>query len=123
MQPREIDTREVGWPSRSCHGEGNRLHLRENQRGAGCPRGKEGGTQLQLDTEQERPSPAAVVRYSGPDKPEAKRGRAGRESEGLIVPTKAAAITPSEGRSPALVMLVRGGKCEGMVVKTQQPHG
>jgi hypothetical protein len=27
LQPREIRIRkETGWPSRSCHGEGNRLH-------------------------------------------------------------------------------------------------
>ena len=25
LQPREISNRKVGWPSRSCHGEGNRL--------------------------------------------------------------------------------------------------
>jgi len=56
-------------------------------------------------------------------KPMVKWTRAGRESEGPIVPMRTATRTPSEGRSPALVTLVRGGKCEGMVVKTQQPHG
>ena len=56
-------------------------------------------------------------------KPSAKWTGAGRESEGLIVPLRTATITPSEGRGPTLVTLVRGGKCEGMVVKTQQPHG
>jgi len=56
-------------------------------------------------------------------KPKVKWTGAGRESEGPIVPLRSATKTPSEGRSPALVTLVRGGKCEGMVVKTQQPHG
>ena len=56
-------------------------------------------------------------------KPSVKWRGVGRESEGPIVPLRSATKTPSEGRSPALVTLVRGGKCEGMVVKTQQPHG
>ncbi len=56
-------------------------------------------------------------------KPSVKWTGVGRESEGPIVPLRAATRTPSEERSPALVTLVRGGKCEGMVVKTQQPHG
>jgi hypothetical protein len=56
-------------------------------------------------------------------KPKAKWMGAGRESEGLIVPLRTATITPCEGRGPTLVTLVRGGKCEGMVVRTEQPHG
>jgi hypothetical protein len=47
-------------------------------------------------------------------KPSVKWKGVGRESEGLIVPVKAATTTTSEGRGPALVTLVRGGKCEGM---------
>jgi len=49
----------------------------------------------------------------GPYKRNVKWGRARRESEGSIVP-----LTPGEsreeGRGPALVALVRGGKGEGM---------
>jgi len=56
-------------------------------------------------------------------KPSAKWKGVGRESEGLIVPERAATKTPFEGRGPALVTLVRGGKCEGMVVRIEQPHG
>jgi len=56
-------------------------------------------------------------------KPKVKGTGAGRESEGLIVPLKTATRTPSEGRGPTLITLARGGKCEGMVIKTQQPHG
>jgi len=47
-------------------------------------------------------------------KPSAKWKGVGRESEGPIVPERAATITSSEGRGPALVTLVCGGKCEGM---------
>ena len=74
----------------------------------------EGGTQPQLDTEQERPSLAADVQRSVPDKPTVKRVRAERESEGFIVPLTVTAITSLEGRGPALVTRERGGKCEGM---------
>jgi hypothetical protein len=56
-------------------------------------------------------------------KPSVKWTGAGRESEGPIVPLRTAAITPCEGRGPTLVTRVRGGKCEGMVVKIEQPHG
>jgi hypothetical protein len=45
----------------------------------------EDGTQQQSGTEQERPSPAATSGEGGPYKPKVKGGRAGRESEGLIV--------------------------------------
>jgi hypothetical protein len=48
-------------------------------------------------------------------KPKVKWAGVGRESEGLIVPVKAATRTLSEGRGPALVTLVVGGTCEGMV--------
>jgi hypothetical protein len=41
---------------------------------------------IQLDTEQERPVPAAKSGEGGPYKPKVKAERAGRESEGFIVP-------------------------------------
>jgi hypothetical protein len=56
-----------------------------------------------------------------PYKPSVKGAGAGRESEGLVVPKRMATITLSEGRSPALVVLVLRGKCEGMAVKAHQP--
>ena len=46
----------------------------------------EEGTSTQLDTEQERPVLAATSGEGDPYKPMAKGGRAGRESEGFIVP-------------------------------------
>jgi len=48
-------------------------------------------------------------------KPSVKWKGVGRESAGPIVPMSAATRTPCEGRGPALVALVSGGKCEGMV--------
>ena len=50
-----------------------------------------------------------------PYKPSVKGAGAGRESEGPVVPRKTATRTPTEGRGPALVVLVDGGKREGMV--------
>ncbi len=47
-------------------------------------------------------------------KPSVKWAGVGRESAGPIVPMSAATRTPYEGRGPALVALVSGGKCEGM---------
>ncbi len=58
---------------------------------------------------------------SATDKPTAKRERAGRESEGLVVPTTAAATTPPEGRGSTLVTRARGGKREGMAARPNHP--
>jgi hypothetical protein len=57
----------------------------------------------------------------GPYKPTAKEDRAGRESEGFIVPMTPVTKTPAEGRDPALVMAVYGGKREGMVARPKHP--
>ncbi len=57
----------------------------------------------------------------GSHKPMAKGNRAGRESEGFVVPTMPAATTPVEGRGPALVARVDGGKCEGMAGRPNNP--
>ena len=54
-------------------------------------------------------------------KPEVKCCRAGRESEGLVVPMKPRE-NPVEGRSPALVAPSDGGKCEGMSARTNDPE-
>ncbi len=58
---------------------------------------------------------------SGPYKPTVKGDRAGRESEGPIVPATTGAITPSEERGPALVASAAGGKCEGMAERPNNP--
>jgi hypothetical protein len=87
-QPREIRIRkETGRPSRSCHGEGNRLHLSFGA--VQDTRGVQSRTcGQQFDAEQERPVPAAKSGEGGPYKPTAKAERAGRESEGFVVPLK-----------------------------------
>jgi hypothetical protein len=54
-------------------------------------------------------------------KSKTKGGRAERESEGLVAPKKMEAKTPSEGRGPALVAPVHGGKCEGMPERANDP--
>jgi hypothetical protein len=100
VKPRERNFRKVERPSRSCHGEGNRLHLRLDRRGAGRSRGIEGDTQSQPEAEQERPSPAAHVGRSVGDKPSAKRRRAGRESEGLVVPMTVSGHNATRGKGP-----------------------
>ena len=56
----------------------------------------------QFSAEQERPVPAAPSGEGDPHKPTAKAERAGRESEGFIVPWTPAE-RPAEGRDPALV--------------------
>ena len=58
----------------------------------------------QVDAEQERPVPAAKSGEGGPYKLMAKADRAGRESEGPVVPRTPATRRPVEGRGPALVM-------------------
>src|ERR1700730_5289625 len=60
--------------------------IRENRKDAGRPRGIEESTSTQSGTEQERPVLAATSGEGGPYKPMAKWDRAGRESEGFIVP-------------------------------------
>ena len=96
LQPREIGIRkETGWPSRSCHGEGNRLHraVGAMQDARGVVRRACGYSWIR---NRRDPFPAAqgegcalaASGEGGPYKPTAKAERAGRESEGFIVPTK-----------------------------------
>lgn len=56
-------------------------------------------------------------------KPTAKCHRAGRESEGLVVPWMASTRTTPEGRGPALVALWDRGKGEGMPYWANHPSG
>ena len=50
----------------------------------------------------------------GPYKPMAKGDRAGRESEGVVVPSMMRTKTASEGRTPALIAPRATRTCEGM---------
>jgi hypothetical protein len=123
LQPREIDTRKGGMVEP--------LMSRRRQQTAPV---RAGGVQdvPGVWRRARSESPARNRRdptrppTSGKDpsyKPKVKWAGAGRESEGPVVPMRSVTRTPTEGRSPALVTLARGGKCEGMVVETQQPHG
>src|SRR5947209_15724257 len=86
LQPREIRTRKGGpaEPLMSRRRQqtapvGASARVRS---GAGRPRGREEGMRTQFGAEQERPVPAAESGEGDPYKPEAKAGRAGRETEG-----------------------------------------
>ena len=65
LQPREISNRKVGWPSRSCHGEGNRRHQATGmvQDARGVLRRACG---QEFDAEQERPVPGGQRRGPSP---------------------------------------------------------
>lgn len=82
-----------GGPSRSCRGEGNRQHSGP-ERVLDLPGVAGGGTSGQSSAEQERPYLEAS---SGKDRAykagRLKAPRAGRESEGSIVPGKACSQT------------------------------
>ena len=93
LQPREIRIRkETGRPSRSCHGEGNRLHqaIGAVQDTRGVLRRACGDSSMRNRRDpSRRPRRAVPCRTSGKggsDKPKVKQDRAGRESEGFIVP-------------------------------------
>jgi hypothetical protein len=90
--------RRMGWPSRSFRGEGNRQWMEPGDTATGRPRGRERSTLRQLDAEQERPSSAAARRGKDPTyKAKPKWRGAERESEGLVVPTKAGTTRWREG--------------------------
>ena len=100
LQPREIRIRkETGRPSRSCHGEGIRLHPRIGavQDARGVLRRACGDSSIR---NRRDPFPAAkgegfalvASGEGGPYKPMAKADRAGRESEGFIVPKGRASL-------------------------------
>jgi hypothetical protein len=90
--------RRTGWPSRSFHGEGNRQRMATGEAAAGRPRGMDRSTLRQLDAEQERPSSAAVRHGRvATYKTTSKWSDAERESEGPVVPMKAAINRWREG--------------------------
>ena len=120
MQPRDISAERRSGRARHVAAKATDC-ARENRRRAGHSRGREDGTQRQSGPEQERPSPAATSGEGGPYKPKAKGGRAGRESEGLVVPLKSGRTGRAEGRGPGFVASATGGKCEGMAARPNNP--
>ena len=86
LQPRERNTRKVGPAEPLISRRRQQTAPVPDRSGAGRPRGREDGMRTQFDAEQERPVPAAKSGEGGPYKPTAKAERAGRESEGFVVP-------------------------------------
>ena len=84
LQPREMSRRKAGWPSRSCRGEGNRLHRQTGrmQDAPGVRRRACGDS----PTRNRRGPPRPPTSGKGPSyKPMVKGTGAGRKSEGLVV--------------------------------------
>jgi len=106
LQPRDINTRKVGL-AEPLMSRRRQQTAPSHRSGAGRPRGREDGMRTQLDAEQERPVPAAQVQgYALPPtgegaayKPTVKGRRAGRESEGSIVPSTPVA-NAGRGKGP-----------------------
>ena len=121
LQPREIGTRKVGWPSRSCRGEGNRLRAAVSGEPQDTPGVREGARSEGLVRNRRDPPRRPTSGEGGGYKPMAKCHRAGRESEGLVVPWMTSTKTTSEGRGPALVVSVEEGKGEGMPARANNP--
>lgn len=115
LQPREIGPRKGGVAEPIM----SRRRQQTASVRAGGMQGTPGvGRRARVDsTTRDRRDPTRRLTSSEgrPYKPSVKGAGVGRESEGLVVPRRMATITPSEGRSPALVALVIGGKYEGMV--------
>lgn len=121
LQPREIGTRKVEWPSRSCRGEGKRLRAAVSGEPQDTPGVREGARSEGLVRNRRDPPRRLTSGEGGGYKPMAKCHRAGRESEGLVVPRMASTKTTSEGRGPALVMFADRGKGEGMPFGANSP--
>ena len=84
--------------------------------------GVEGEARSDSSTRNRRgPTRSPLSGQGAVDKPEAKRPPAGRDSEGLVVPTTAAAKTSLEGRGSTLVTRAHGGKREGMAARPNNP--
>ena len=85
------------WPSRSCHGEGNRLCFEAGE-AQDAPGVRKRARWDSLVRNRRDPTWRPTLGEGGSYKPRAKGGRAERESEGLIVPMKAG--KPAGGRGP-----------------------
>ena len=124
MQPREMNNRkgEAAEPvisrrrqqTASAAGTGTPVAKGGTQDASGVRRRArgEGSTRNRRDPPR-RPPSGEGASY----KPKAKGKRAGRESEGSVVPSTAGTKTPSEGRGPAWIASVAGGTCEGMAAR------
>jgi hypothetical protein len=114
LQPREIGTERQG--GRADHIAAKATDC--GQVGTGDPQDTlgvwEGARSEGLVWNRRDPTQRPTSGEGGGYKPMAKCQRAGRESEGLVVPWRASTRTTLEGRGPALVALSDRGKGEGM---------
>jgi hypothetical protein len=92
---RESPARE-GWPSRSCHGEGNRLH-RMTGEVQDAPGVRRRACDDSLEWNRRGPNRQPSSGRAAPISRRRKGVRDGRESEGPIVPLTPGE-TPEEGR-------------------------
>lgn len=111
--------------SRACHGEG---HVRRESapNGASGPAGVWGAARTDSSLGNRRDPSARPA--SGKDrayKPKVKSTGAQRESEGVIVPKRAAKQNAAGGKDPCFGDASRGGKSEGMVrtAESNDPGG
>jgi hypothetical protein len=102
LQPRYMYTRKVGQAeplmSRRRQQTASRTGVMQDARGAGRRACGHRSVRNRRD-----PSRWPTLGAGGPHKPTVKGDRAGRESEGPVVPLTPATKTPAEGRGPALV--------------------
>lgn len=114
LQPREIGTERQG--GRADHVAAKAIDCGTAE--TGDPQDtlgvREGARSEGLVRNRRDPPRRPTSGEGGGYKPMAKCHRAGRESEGLVVPWMASTRTTPEGRGPALVALWDRGKGEGM---------
>ena len=107
-------------PSRSCRGEGNRLRVgaggTQDAPGVGKRAHSEG-----LVGNRRGPTRRPTSGEGGAYKQMVKWHRAGRESEGLVVPTMERYQNLSGGKGPCFGRARDGGKCEGMTARSNNP--
>ena len=113
-------------PSRSCHGEGHVLQALFRVQPVGFFRGRGGGTCAWFGSEQERP---VCLALSGKDhwyKPMVKAGGGQRESDGVVVPSRATGQHNLwSGKGPDFGHVDGEGTREGMAgsVRSNYPNG
>lgn len=108
------------WPSRSCRGEGNRLRA-ESGGAQDAPGVWKRARSESLVGNRRGPTQRPTLGEGGGYKPKAKCQRAGRESEGLVVPLIAVNQNAAGGKGLCFGRVRDGGKCEGMTVRSNNP--
>ena len=118
LQPREIDNRKGGVAEPIMSRRRQQTAPEWTGAAQDTPGVRGGACGEGLAGNRRDPTWRPTLGEGGAYKPSAKGHRAGRESAGSIVPRKAGAITPPEGRDPSLVASANEGKREGMIRET-----